>query len=157
MYCVYQSFTYHRSVPRFHSFIIAHIITIKKRIRGYWNTIINNDKQRKRVKLFVQAHVLIISRSSWWRRSGNPSVFAINGRHLIGRCCDKRGFTVYDEFIGTTEPQKTKKGHKSRCFWSEMRQGGPYFRLLGDQEKIFGLFIPNIVCIFSRFIISIYS
>ena len=94
MYCLYQSFTYYRSVPRFHSFIIAHIVTIKKRIRGYWNTTVNNDKQRKRVKLFVQAHVLIISCSSLWRRSGNPSVFAINGRHLIGRCCDKRGFTV---------------------------------------------------------------
>ena len=27
-----------------------------------------------------------------------------------------------------------KNGHKSRSFWSEMRPGGPYFRL-GDQEK----------------------
>ena len=37
--------------------------------------------------------------------------------------------------------KKTKNGHKSRSFWSEMRPGGPYFRL-GDQEKIFSL-IPK--------------
>ena len=30
--------------------------------------------------------------------------------------------------------RKTKKGHKSRSFWSEMLPGGPNFRL-GDQEK----------------------
>ena len=54
--------------------------------------------------------MLIISCSSWWRRSRNPSDFAINGRHLIGRCCDKRGFTVLPEARVTEAPAFSRTG-----------------------------------------------
>ena len=87
---VYRNKLYHF----FPLLLVEGEVTCFLRISGHTRHFKICDKQRTCAKLLVGAHAPTISWSGWRWRSGSPSVFAINGRHSIARCCDKRGFTV---------------------------------------------------------------